>query len=62
MHEEPIVCTPDDAVRSFQQGHLDYLAIGGFLARNPVPIEAAARRERGATAEALVRAGEGAGA
>ncbi|NIR51225.1 hypothetical protein GWN42_10715 [candidate division KSB1 bacterium] len=31
MHEEPIVCTPDDAVRSFQQGHLEYLAIGKFL-------------------------------
>jgi carbamoyltransferase len=31
MHEEPIVCTPQDALRSFQMGHLDYLAIGGFL-------------------------------
>lgn len=31
MHEEPIVCTPDDAVRSFLQGQIDYLAIGDFL-------------------------------
>jgi len=31
MHEEPIVCTPQDAIRSFKQGHLDYLAIGSFL-------------------------------
>ena len=31
MHEEPIVCTPDDAIRAFLQGNLDYLAIGGFL-------------------------------
>jgi carbamoyltransferase len=31
MHEEPIVCTPADAVRSFRQGHLDYLAIGNYL-------------------------------
>ncbi len=34
MHEEPIVCTPDDAVRSFKQGHLEYLAIGNFLVSN----------------------------
>jgi len=33
MHEEPIVCTPEDAVRSFLQGHLDYLAIGNFLVK-----------------------------
>jgi carbamoyltransferase len=59
MHEEPIVCSPEDAVRAFKLGHLDYLAIGDYLARNPVPIEAWERRERGATAEALVRAGEG---
>ena len=30
MHEEPIVCTPEDAVRAFQLGHLDALAIGPF--------------------------------
>jgi len=35
MHEEPIVCTPQDAIRSFQAGHLDYLAIGNFLVKNP---------------------------
>jgi carbamoyltransferase len=56
LHEEPIVCTPSDAVRAFSIGHLDYLAIGPFLARNPAPIEARSRLERGATAEALVRA------
>jgi carbamoyltransferase len=38
-HEEPIVCTPDDAIRAFKLGHLDYLAIGHYLARNPAPIE-----------------------
>ena len=31
MHEEPIVCTPDDAVRAFIQGHLDTLVLGPFL-------------------------------
>jgi carbamoyltransferase len=35
MHEEPIVCTPDDAVRAFLQGNLDYLAIGEFLVEHP---------------------------
>ncbi len=33
MHEEPIVCTPADAVDSFQRAGLDGLAIGPFLAR-----------------------------
>jgi carbamoyltransferase len=35
MHEEPIVCTPADAIRAFQQGGLPYLAIGDFLVRGP---------------------------
>jgi carbamoyltransferase len=35
MHEEPIVCSPEDAVRAFLQGHLDYLAIGPFLVAHP---------------------------
>ncbi len=36
MHEEPIVCTPKDAVRAFIQGGLDCLAIGPFLAQREV--------------------------
>ena len=36
MHEEPIVCTPYDAVRAFLDGNLDYLAIGPFLVNCPV--------------------------
>lgn len=35
MHGEPIVCTPEDALRSFDQGKLDYLAIGNWLVVNP---------------------------
>ena len=31
MHEEPIVCSPTDAVRAFQLGHLDALVMGPFL-------------------------------
>jgi len=33
MHEEPIVCTPDDAVRSFLQGAVDLLAIENYLVK-----------------------------
>ena len=35
MHEEPIVCTPNDAIRAFLQGRLDALAIGSFIALHP---------------------------
>ncbi len=35
IHEEPIVCTPDDALRAFLVGNLDYLAIGNYLIGNP---------------------------
>jgi carbamoyltransferase len=30
MHEEPIVCTPADAIRAYLLGELDCLAIGDF--------------------------------
>lgn len=43
MHEEPIVCSPEDAIRSFKEGQLDYLAIGDFLVAkdrsSSVPLE-----------------------
>ena len=35
MHEEPIVRTPEDAIRAFLDGRLDVLAIGGFLVEQP---------------------------
>jgi carbamoyltransferase len=35
MHEEPIVCTPTDAIRAFQQGHIDILAIGQYIVPHP---------------------------
>lgn len=35
MHEEPIVCTPNDAIRAFQQGHIDMLAIGSYIVPHP---------------------------
>jgi carbamoyltransferase len=46
MHEEPIVCTPADAVRAFRLGRLDYLAIGQWIARHPEPIARRASFER----------------
>ena len=35
MHEEPIVCTPDDAVRAFLRGRLDCLVLGSMLVEHP---------------------------
>lgn len=35
MHEEPIVCSADDAVRAFLDGNLDYLALGPHLIKHP---------------------------
>jgi len=38
MHEEPIVCTPQDGIRAFLLGHLDVLAMGNWIAENPEPF------------------------
>ncbi|NOT00697.1 MAG: carbamoyltransferase [Phycisphaerales bacterium] len=38
MHEEPIVCSPADAIRAFQLGHLDYLVLGNYLIKSPHPL------------------------
>ena len=35
MHEEPIVNTPEEAVRGFLAAGLDYLSIGPFIVPNP---------------------------
>jgi len=35
MHEEPIVCSPDDAIRAFLLGHIDALALGPYLVEHP---------------------------
>jgi carbamoyltransferase len=39
MHEEPIVASADDAIRTFLRGGLDYLALGDFLVSNPRPSD-----------------------
>jgi len=33
MHGEPIVCSPQDALNTFKQGAVDYLALGNWLIR-----------------------------
>jgi carbamoyltransferase len=36
MHDEPIVCSPEDAVRCFMKAQLDYLAIDNYLVHHPL--------------------------
>ncbi len=37
MHGEPIVCSPQEAIKTFQEAGIDYLAIGRFLVKNTPP-------------------------
>jgi carbamoyltransferase len=66
MHEEPIVASPEDAIRSFLDGNLDYLAIGNFVVShvstvhrgheyrpNPTAQPADAGQERSARARSM---------
>jgi carbamoyltransferase len=46
MHEEPIVCSPADAVRAFLLGNVDYLAAGPFLVPHPKLAENLKDREK----------------
>ena len=48
MHEEPIVCTPEDAVDAFLRSRIDYLAIEDLL----VPLPEELRVARGGRLEA----------
>jgi len=34
MHEEPIVCNPDEAIKAFQQSKIDVLSLGPYLIFN----------------------------
>jgi len=40
MHEEPIVCTPQDAIRAFLLGRIDTLIMGPYLVEHPDRIAA----------------------
>jgi carbamoyltransferase len=46
MHEEPIVGSPQDAVRAFLLGNVDYLAAGPFLCPHPKLAENLRARTR----------------
>ena len=46
MHEEPIVCTPEDAIRACRDARFRYLAIGPFLAEFDFPSR---QHERGSS-------------
>jgi carbamoyltransferase len=46
MHEEPIVCSPQDAIRAFLLGRIDYLAIGDFLVQHPSFTDISSERRR----------------
>jgi carbamoyltransferase len=50
MHEEPIICTPAEAVKAFKAANLDALAIGDHLVINESE-EARARRESAGSAQ-----------
>lgn len=39
MHEEPIVCSANDAVRAFLAGNLDYLILGTRLVKHPQGVQ-----------------------
>jgi carbamoyltransferase len=40
MHEEPIVCSPEDAIRAFNDSKLEVLSMGSFLVESPVAAAA----------------------
>ncbi len=44
IHEEPIVMTPQDAIRGFLEANLDYLAIGDYLVKNNTERNAPKKR------------------
>ncbi len=55
MHEEPIVSSPADAINAFELGHLDYLAMGPFIIKNPLPLNHALLPLRGSARRGLSR-------
>jgi len=47
IHEEPIVRTPEEAIKSFLMAKLDYLALGDYLIAAEHTREAALTRSAG---------------
>jgi carbamoyltransferase len=44
MHGEPIVCSPQDAIRAFRESRLRYMTMGPFVVTSDEPDDAAAAR------------------
>ncbi len=38
MHEEPIVCSPEDAIRAFKDGNLEVLSLGDYLVESTTSV------------------------
>ncbi len=53
MHEEPIVCTPDDAIRSFEVDCVDILALGSYVVESHEPKGEYEIREESSEVQAL---------
>ena len=51
MHEEPIVCSPEDAIRAFKDGNLEVLSLGDYLVESAVSV-ADGKRPGGRTSAA----------
>jgi len=49
IHEEPIICTPDDAIRAFFDSRLDVLAIDNYLVYQEENLEVRQKYEREST-------------
>ena len=47
IHEEPIVRSPDDAIRAFLDSALDYMAMGDFLIEGPIGSYATRKKWEG---------------
>ncbi len=47
IHEEPIVRSPEDAIRAFLDSALDYLAIGDYLVAGPIGSAATRKKWEG---------------
>lgn len=52
MHEEPIVCSPEDAIRAYKDGNLEVLSLGDFLVESTESARVGADRPGVAAAAA----------
>ena len=53
MHEEPIVCSPEDAIRAFKDGDLEVLALGDYLVESAASVSDGRRPGGRSSSEAV---------